>query len=248
MGFAGMVELFVHVLWPSRCPACGASGPAPCPACWARLERAPVIPPPPGVDRIRSLFRYEGVGRDLIVRLKYGNARSVLGWLAVGMAALVRAPAAGYDAVTWVPTTRARRRSRGFDQAEILARAVARRLRTEAFVHAQAEIPASACTNVEPTRPTAKRRGRHPPVAPLLTRLPGPAQTGRTRRERHEQPPAFVATRPVPAHVLLIDDVFTTGVTVSAAAQALKLGGATTVDVVTAACTPLKVWEPSADP
>jgi predicted amidophosphoribosyltransferase len=72
------------------------------------------------------LLSYEGGGRELVARLKYRNARSTVRWLAVNMAALV--DAGDVDLVTWVPTTTDRRRRRGFDQAELLARAVARQL------------------------------------------------------------------------------------------------------------------------
>jgi predicted amidophosphoribosyltransferase len=89
------------------------------------LRRAPSLPEPPGVDRCLALFAYEGVGRDLVARLKYRNRRSVLWWLAELLAAVVRA-AGAFDVVTWVPTTPARRRDRGFDQSAVLAKAVAR--------------------------------------------------------------------------------------------------------------------------
>jgi len=84
------------------------------------------LPAPPGVDRCSSLLAYEGAGRELIARLKYRNARSTIRWLAARMSELV--DSADVDVVTWVPTTADRRRQRGFDQAELLARAVARRL------------------------------------------------------------------------------------------------------------------------
>jgi len=70
---------------------------------------------------------YAGAGRELVARLKYRNARSSLAWLA-GQLAGVATRMGAVDVVTWVPTTPARRRDRGFDQAELLARAVARRL------------------------------------------------------------------------------------------------------------------------
>ncbi|MDQ6798639.1 MAG: hypothetical protein M3011_11600, partial [Actinomycetota bacterium] len=59
--------------------------------------------------------------------LKYRNARVTLPFLAAAMAALVDATA--IDVVTWAPTAPSRRRQRGFDQAQLLARAVARLLR-----------------------------------------------------------------------------------------------------------------------
>src|SRR3954453_20937493 len=111
---------------PRTCPLCRRPGAAPCAACAGDLLPAPPLPRPPGVDRCDVLLAYEGAGRELVARLKYHNARSVVRWLAVQMAALVDADAV--DVVTWVPTTADRRRRRGFDQAEVLARAVSRPL------------------------------------------------------------------------------------------------------------------------
>jgi len=74
-----------------------------------------------------ALLDYDGAGRELVARLKYRNARGSVRFLAGGMAALVAG--ARPDVVTWAPTTPARLRKRGFDQAELLARRVARELR-----------------------------------------------------------------------------------------------------------------------
>jgi predicted amidophosphoribosyltransferase len=163
-----------------------------------------------GVDSCLALLAYEDVGRELVARLKYRNARSSLPFLAERMAALVAAEGAGpvgIDVVTWAPTTDARRRERGFDQAELLARAVARRL------------------------------GRGVPCRPLLVRPPGSAQTGQTLETRRKGPTFFPA-RPCPPRVLLVDDVVTSGATVTAAARTLRAAGALQVHVVAAARTP----------
>ncbi|MDP9070383.1 MAG: ComF family protein, partial [Actinomycetota bacterium] len=91
------------MLLPVACPVCGAIGPAPCPSCRAELRPPPALPPPGGVTSCAALLAYEGVGRELVARLKYRNARCLVPWLAAGMAALARR--AGGDVVTWVPTT-----------------------------------------------------------------------------------------------------------------------------------------------
>lgn len=145
---------------------------------------------------------YEGAAREMVARLKYRNARSVVPWLAGRMAALV--DEGGFDVVAWVPTTASRRRQRGFDQARVLATAVARRL-------------GFPCRN-------------------LLRRRPGPPQTGRSRLQRLEGP-AFDVRSPgsVPAHVLLVDDVVTTGATLAAAAGSLRDAGVRRVAAVVAA-------------
>lgn len=188
---------------PVTCPVCGARGAAPCAGCAAQLRRAPALPDPPAVDSCAALLAYEGVGRELVARLKYRNARASLPVLARAMAALADRDTVG--AVTWVPTTAGRRRARGFDQARLLARAVAADLRL--------------------------------PCPGLLLRHPGPAQTGRAVEARRAGP-SFDAIGPVPARVLLVDDVVTTGATVAAAARALRAAGAEQVHVLAAARTP----------
>ncbi|HVF13755.1 MAG TPA: phosphoribosyltransferase family protein [Acidimicrobiales bacterium] len=192
---------------PVSCPVCGALGKAPCATCAAALRRAPAMPVPVGVDTCAALLAYEGVGRELVARLKYRNARSSMPFLARGVAALTD-NLGPVDVVTWAPTTAARRRDRGFDQAELLARAVARRLD-------RGEV---AC-----------RR--------LLLRPPGPAQTGQPIQSRRDGP-SFLPVGRVPPRVLLVDDVVTSGATVAAAARALRAAGAVEVHVVAAARTP----------
>jgi predicted amidophosphoribosyltransferase len=116
------------VLLASTCPVCGLGGPSPCARCAAGLRPAPPLPPPPGLDACWCLLSYEGAGRELVARLKYRNHRIALPGLGAALAALVPTPVVA-DVVTWAPTTAARRRARGFDHAELLAREVGRRTR-----------------------------------------------------------------------------------------------------------------------
>jgi predicted amidophosphoribosyltransferase len=155
------------VLWslllPPVCAACGARGRSPCADCEAALRGPPPLPAPPGVDRVVSALAYEDEGRELVARIKYRNARSSLPWLADRMAALV-GPAA-VDVVTWVPTTGRRRRRRGFDQSELLARAIARRL----------HLPCRRLLRRGPGPPQTGRPGaerRRPPLAASVPRAP----------------------------------------------------------------------------
>jgi predicted amidophosphoribosyltransferase len=90
------------------------------------MAPAPPVPPIAGLDGCAALVAHEGPGRKVVTQLKYRNARAAASWLAGGMADLVDADA--LDLVTWAPTTALRRRARGFDQAELLASEVARRL------------------------------------------------------------------------------------------------------------------------
>ncbi len=71
------------------------------------------------------------------------------------------------------------------------------------------------------------------PLEPCLARRGGRRQVGRRRAERLGQPPRIHAAGTVPRSVLLVDDVLTTGATMSACAQALRAAGAARVCAVT---------------
>lgn len=71
------------------------------------------------------LFSYEGVGRELIGRLKYSNHRDAVASLCGALVEALIERGARPAMITWVPTTPDRRRRRGFDQAEMLASYIA---------------------------------------------------------------------------------------------------------------------------
>lgn len=179
-------------LFPTICPVCNAPGDAPCTDCRAAMQPPPALPPPPGLIDCAAVLAYDRSGRALIGALKYRNDRSALRWLAEELAEA--AHTVGADVLTWAPTTPAHRRSRGFDQAELLARATGR----------AAGLPCFA----------------------TLHRVPGRSQTGRTRVERLDGPVFQARPRPRRRYagqvVGIIDDVITSGATMTAAAAALR--------------------------
>lgn len=95
-----------------------------CGPCAAALPAAAPLAVPLHLDVVAAAFDYDPA-RALITSMKNGQRREVAGWLADRIARAVSPPVGAV--VTWAPTTVARRRQRGFDQAELLARAVARR-------------------------------------------------------------------------------------------------------------------------
>lgn len=113
------------MIFDSRCAGCGLVGPVLCRTCRFALA-APVALPRSG-DVIAAL-PFAGRPRQVILGFKYGNRRQ-LGHHVAGLL-VNRLLAAGVrphdlDVVTWAPTSRRRRRQRGFDQAELVARRVA---------------------------------------------------------------------------------------------------------------------------
>jgi ComF family protein len=199
--------VLAELLFPLRCPGCGRPAEPVCTECLATLTGPEPARPPPGVDAWAAPFAYEGVARELVARLKYRQARAALPWLATRMVDAVAALAGPFDAVTWVPTTVARRRARGFDQAALLARAVGRQLAL--------------------------------PVRRTLVRAAGPPQTGRPASDRRAGPSFRLRVGHVPTRLLIVDDVATTGATITAAAHVLRDGGARHVAALTAARTPM---------
>jgi len=75
------------------------------------------------------------------------------------------------------------------------------------------------------------------PLADCLRRAHGRRQVGRRRGDRLANPPAVWAQAECPRRVLLVDDVWTTGATLSACARALREGGTRRVVAVTLART-----------
>jgi predicted amidophosphoribosyltransferase len=127
------------------------------------MGAAPALAVPPGLASCRALLTYDHRARASIIGLKNRDRRALVSEMADGLAALV--PGDPGLVVTWAPTSGARRRHRGFDQAELLARAVARRRR----------LPVRQLLVRRPGTPQAGQamgeRWRHPGFSPS-TRAP----------------------------------------------------------------------------
>jgi len=142
--------------------------------------------------------------------LKYGRRRSVAG--ALGALLATRYPFADDALLIPVPLHPQRLRERGFNQAALLARAVARR---RGLAVADRALRRSRATQGQPGLTAVERRRNL-------------AGAFRVRQ------PGLVAGR----SVVVIDDVLTTGATADACARALLAAGASRVDVFTAGRAP----------
>jgi ComF family protein len=203
----------VSVLSPPLCVACGADAGRAAPLCQDCRAQMRARPAPRGNAADGSLgcwaaFPYEGPAGAMVRALKFGGRLALADLMAAQIAALVP-PELLDGAVVPVPVHPAHRRRRGLDHCQALARALARRT----------GLPLATCL--------------------VKTGNPRP-QVGRGRRARVGGPAGSIALKPgvaAPERVLLVDDVITTGATLTACADALRSGGAQTVSALVYART-----------
>ncbi len=233
--FLKLGRSLTDIIYPPQCIGCRAAVSEPstlCARCWSGLKfierpycerlgtpfavdigagllSPAAIAEPPVFDRARSVVLYDGLGRALVHRLKYGDRLD----LALAMARMMRLAGRELiedaDLIVPVPLHWTRLLSRRFNQAALLASTLAR------------------ITGVPDEPGIMKRRKRTRP------------QYGLSRSERQlnlqgalivgEMERAQVEGR----HILLIDDVMTTASTANAAARALLKAKASHVDILT---------------
>jgi ComF family protein len=215
------VEALVNLLLPRCCVVCGRGDEALCTRCDGALKRlrgtlcqrcgAPTAWP---VERCRECSGRRIAFAQARAAVAYDDSAKLLvgAWKERGQRTLAELAAEIVDdvvtrprahAITFVPADHDRLLKRGHNPAERLAQALGGRWRL--------------------------------PVVALLLRAPGRApQKGLTLAERRRNVRgALRATEAAPKTVVLVDDVYTSGATVSAAATALRTRGARRVEVVT---------------
>lgn len=228
----GAVDGIGRLFWPLRCLVCGNSGAGEldlcadcarvlpwnrcaCPRCALPLPAPAVacgacLRRPPAVERAHAAFVYGFPVDRLLPRLKFHQGLAA-GRLLAALTAEGLRDAERPDALLPLPLHGERLRTRGYDQALELAAPLARRLRL-------------------PLRDDLLRRSKA--TAPQ-SRLDG------DQRRRNLRNAFSVRTdRDLPAHVVVFDDVMTTGATLHAAAVALRRAGVQRVDAWVCARVP----------
>ena len=208
-----LLEGFLNLLFPPKCPFCGKARDHAgiCPACEKALpwtEGPQTLKEGPGGLRCAAPLWYEDQVREGILRLKFQGASGA----AEPMGELIARCAAeqfsgAFDTVTWVPVSKKRLRERGYDQAKLLAESACRLWDTE-------------------------------PVQLLRKITDNPAQSGihDAAARRANVLGVYEAINPdriKGRRILLIDDICTTGATLTECIRVLRDAGAE--DVVCAA-------------
>lgn len=236
-GWRPWVTAALDLVFPPLCPVCremlGAGRRDPlCGTCWRGLDR--ILPPwcrccglPLGVEGLcavcrqrrppfayaRAAARYGGLVREAIHAFKFGGRRGLadpLGDLLAGLG-LSALPGAGPDLLVPVPLHRRRERERGYNQALLVARRLERAWGVPVAADALVRFTATA-PQADLDAPARRRN-----VRGAFGVVRAPAIAGR--------------------HVVLVDDVLTTGATASECARILSRAGASTVGVLTIART-----------
>ncbi len=220
------IERCLDLLFPPTCVACRRPGRWICERCWPMLPWAwtrrcgtcgefsatnPCLRCAHSQSAVRTVVAvadFDGAAREAVHALKYEGRHAISSTMGRLMAAALQDGVP--DLVTPVPLHRARRRERGYDQAALLARTLA----------AELGVPCDA---------GALARTRRTQQQVTL----GPEQ------RRSNVAGAFIAQRVLNGQtVLLVDDVFTTGATMRAAARAvLDAGGGEVTGMVFAYAT-----------
>lgn len=230
-----LLRLIGDFIYPPACAGCsratGGAG-AFCFQCWSEIKfierpycevlgtpfiydhgegmvSAEAISDPPSFDRLRSATIHEGPARRLVHQLKYQDRTDLAELMALWMARAGGEALCECDCILPVPLHRWRFFSRWFNQSAELARHLA-------AISGKPYLPATLIRVKSTTR-----------------------QVGLSAVARRNNVKGAFAVSPgsevdiLGKRVILVDDVYTTGATVSAAAKRLKKSGATDVTVLT---------------
>jgi len=212
------VRYLLELLFPTRCVICrdflGGGKPRICPECVDRISYTS-----DGGKRHGNFFSlcvssvyYEKDFRESFLRYKFHNCSAYASAYGKLLGSTIYEQLEGrYDVVTWVPIDRRRYRKRGYDQAYLLAKS------------------ASEMLTQKPVRLLKKKRS-----------VSAQSTTGTAEKRRANIAGAYKAVHPerfLGKRVLLIDDIVTTGSTLSECAKTLLLAGAEDVCCATLART-----------
>ncbi len=203
-----LFHAIAHLLFPPKCVLCGKllkkQETDLCQVCrteapeYGNSKRKPQF-----LDSFAAIWYYEGNVRRSILRYKFRGARNYAPAYGRLLAMrILREHPEGLDVLTWIPVSPLRRLRRGYDQVELLARAVGRELGMK---------PVPTLKKVRHNRPQSGLSGEAERRANVL---------GVYRARKVD----LTGQR-----VLLLDDILTTGSTASEAARVLKTAGAAEV-------------------
>ncbi|MGV6840348.1 MAG: double zinc ribbon domain-containing protein [Planktomarina sp.] len=231
-----MFQTIINLMYPSLCPACDEEVAIPnalCPTCWAgaRFIHTPFcgccgtqLPgdadgqdafvcdncthDPPPWNQGRAAFEYEGPARSMVLALKHGDRHDLIAPLGQWMAKAGQDLMKQNTVLVPVPLHPFRKLKRRYNQSELLAAEIAKAWEA-------------------PMIPKA-----------LVRRVYTPSMDHKTKEDRYDVMEGAIAVNPKDTqhmegkHAILVDDVMTSGATLSACSHALLAAGVANVDVL----------------
>ena len=198
--------ILTNLLFPAKCVLCGEllkRGETDlCRRCRVEAPECPVRKQKRSfLDSWVAIWYYKGYIRSSILRFKFGRAKHYAhGYGRLLAMKLTAEYPEGFDVLTWIPISPIRKFFRGYDQVELLAKAVGRELNMK---------PQRTLRKIRHNRPQAGIHGAAERRANVL---------GVYRMDKN----ADVRDK----RILLLDDVMTTGATAGEAARILLTAGA----------------------
>jgi len=211
-----VLRFALDLLFPVHCVGCKKEGTVLCAACWASIvvKRIPSHVKPVGISAVYAACEYrEPLVATIIQALKYGGVTDLAGTSALLIAEHVARTGLAVPenaVVVPVPLSKKRLRERGFNQSELIGRRVARALLLPFLPNVL-----SRTRDTAPQTAVENKAARAVNIKGAFACYSKEAINGK--------------------HVVLIDDVFTTGATLSECAKTLKSAGATGVTALTVA-------------
>ena len=224
----------LDLVYPRACEGCGESMDAAGYLCWDCLRQTEKVTRPycekcgdpvdglvegsyecswcnrnrPQFEAARSVFMYRGPVMDMVHQLKYSGGVHLVNDMGEIMAGAAKSTFAGvrFDVAIGVPLYARRERERGYNQAGVLASSIARKMGLECFNRAIARC-----------RDTSSQ-----------TELKASDRARNVRGAFRSDYSDWLFSK----HVLLVDDVMTTGATVDEVSRILKQAGAASVHVI----------------
>lgn len=193
-----MIDFLLDLFFPQKCLGCGKLGSYVCSACQVGIWESEPGPKPANLDGLICLWAYDGLMQKIIKKAKYNGQYNLLQFTISNFQFTNNFQFPNVQTIVPVPLHKNRLLERGFNQAEIIAKEIGKIYKI--------------------------------PVINLLTRTKDTGhQTLRNRSERlkalENSMKIINCKLKIPQAVLLVDDVMTTGATLSECAKTLKQAG-----------------------
>ena len=190
-----MLKDLLDFVFPPRCVICGkeTNGESICTQCKSKIKflEYPLILHRKNIY-FYAITRYQGISEKLVKKLKFSNRKRIAEDLGEIFAVFIKENDIRANFVGFVPMSKKELRSRGFNQSQLIARVISKKLNIPLFL------------GISKVKETEKQVGL--------------SRAGRIKNVKN----AFKFSQNISGSLIVVDDVFTTGSTAKEVAHASK--------------------------